>query len=138
MSTRGEDRVSSVSHDESSPRSKSLIDLFADDIVWRFPGSRKRSVTTSAVTPRWQVWVSTDKPPAARSAPTSSTSWPATTTSPDGPATARVARQSLAFRAVVIFKMKDGTATEGWHHFDDLTALDNFLHRGCASDGVVV
>jgi hypothetical protein len=34
--------------------------------------------------------------------------------------------------------MKDGTATEGWHHFDDLTALDNFLHRGCASDGVVV
>jgi hypothetical protein len=53
-------------------------------------------------------------------------------------AIARVARQSLAARVVVIFKMKDGTATEGWYHFDDLTTLDNFLHRGCASEGVVV
>lgn len=79
----------------------------------------------SGVAPRWRCWVPTDKPPAARSAPTSSTSddhvagW--------ANDTATVDDKTLDVRAVVIFKMSDGKVTEAWHHFDDLTSLDNFL-----------
>jgi ketosteroid isomerase-like protein len=107
---------------------ETLIDLFAEDIVWHFPGTSKlagdhagRDATLSML--------------GAYGAATGGTlqvNLIDVMASDDHVAgwandTASAGAKTLDVRAAVIFAMRDGKAVEAWHHFDDPNALDAFL-----------
>lgn len=107
---------------------ETLLDLFADDIVWHFPGSSKlagdhvgRGATMAMLGAYGQATGGTLRANLLdiMASDDHVAGW--------ANDTATVDDKTLDVRAVVIFKMSDGKVTEAWHHFDDLTSLDNFL-----------
>lgn len=105
-----------------------LVDLFAEDIVWHFPGANKlagehigRDATLAMLGAYGQAGggtfhasvldvIGSDERVAG---------WARDTASHNG--------RTLDTRAVVIFAMRDGNVVEAWHHFEDLHEVDAFL-----------
>ena len=105
-----------------------LVDLFADDIVWHFPGTSKLAgehVGRGACLAMLGAY-------GAASAGTLQanlidvmasddhvTGWATDTASADG--------RTLDVGAVVVFTLRNGKVTDARHYFDDQSALDTFL-----------
>lgn len=107
---------------------ETLVDLFAEDIVWHFPGSSKLAgehVGRDATLTMLGAY-------GAATGGTLQADLLDVMASDDHVAgwandTASVAGKTLDVRAAVIFSMRDGKVIEAWHHFDDLNSLDAFL-----------
>ena len=105
-----------------------LIDLFAEDIVWHFPGNSKlagdhigRDATLGVLGAYGEA-----------SGGTLQANLVDLMASDDhvagvGKDTASANGRTLDVRSTVIFAMRDGKVTEAWHYIDDLMALDAFL-----------
>jgi ketosteroid isomerase-like protein len=107
---------------------ETLIDLFAEDIVWHFPGTSKLAGDhigrDATLTMLGAYGAATDGTLQANLIDVMASDdhvagWANDTASAGG--------KSLDVRAAVIFAMRDGKVSEAWHHFDDLNALDAFL-----------
>ena len=105
-----------------------LVDLFAEDIVWHFPGSSKlsgehvgRDATLAALGGYGAASNGTLQatPIDIMANDTHVTGW--------GNDTATANGKTLDINSVVIFTMKDGKVTEALHIVDDVAALDAFL-----------
>jgi hypothetical protein len=105
-----------------------LAELFAEDIVWHFPGSSKlagdhvgRDATLTALGGYGEASGGTLQAKVLDIM--------ASDTHVAGVAndTASKAGATLNVRSTVVFAMRDGKATEAWHYIDDLDALDAFL-----------
>ncbi|HEX9548989.1 MAG TPA: nuclear transport factor 2 family protein [Acidimicrobiales bacterium] len=107
---------------------ETLVDLFAKDVVWHFPGTSKLAgehVGRDATLTMLGAYGSA-------SGGTLQANLLDVMASDDHVAgwandTATVAGKVLDVHAAVIFAMRDGKVIEAWHHFDDLNALDAFL-----------
>ncbi|HEY2814935.1 MAG TPA: nuclear transport factor 2 family protein [Acidimicrobiales bacterium] len=105
-----------------------LVELFADDIVWHFPGNSKlsgahigRDATLGVLGAYGEasggtlqanvidVMASNDHVAGV------------------GRDTASIAGRTLDVRSTVVFAMRDGQVSEAWHYFDDVAAVDAFL-----------
>jgi ketosteroid isomerase-like protein len=107
---------------------ETLVDLFADDLVWHFPGHSKLAgehVGRDAVLTFLGAYsAATDGTLRANlhevmAGETHVAGWATDTASARG--------MTLDVRAVVIFAMRDGKVIEAWHHFADPDAVDAFL-----------
>ena len=105
-----------------------LIDLFAEDIVWHFPGNSKLAgehVGRDAVlTVLGAYGAATDGTLQANlidvmSSENNVTGW--------GRDTASARGKTLDTNSVVVFTMRDGKVTEGHHFIEDTAALDALL-----------
>lgn len=102
-----------------------LVDLFAEYVVWHFPGTSKLAgehVGRDACLGMLGAY-------GAATNGTLQANLVDVMASADRVAgwatdTATVAGKTLDVRAVVVFAMRDGKVVEAWHHFDDLYALD--------------
>jgi ketosteroid isomerase-like protein len=105
-----------------------LVDLFAEDVVWHFPGSSKlagdhvgRDATLAVLGAYGQAAGGTLK--------ASVIDVMASDDHVAGVAkdTASAGGRTLDVRSTVLFAMRDGKVTEAWHYIDDLAAFDSFL-----------
>jgi ketosteroid isomerase-like protein len=105
-----------------------LIDLFAEDIVWHFPGTSKlagdhvgRDAVLAALGAYGEASNGTlqANPVDVMASDDHVTGW--------GNDTAAANGRTLDINSVVIFTMKDGKVTEALHIVDDVAALDAFL-----------
>jgi ketosteroid isomerase-like protein len=105
-----------------------LIDLFAEDVVWHFPGSSKlggdhvgRDATLAALGAYGEAAGGTLK---ANVIDIMASDDHVAGVAND---TGSTAGKTLNVRSTVIFAMNGGKVTEAWHYIDDLAALDAFL-----------
>ena len=105
-----------------------LVDLFADDVVWHFPGSSKlggdhvgRDATLAALGAYGEAAKGTLN---ARLIDIMASADHVTGIAND---TATAAGRGLDVRSTVVFAMANGKVTEAWHYIDDVPALDSFL-----------
>ena len=105
-----------------------LADLFANDVVWHFPGSSKlagdhigRDATLTALGAYGEASQGTLQ---ANLIDLMASDDHVTGIGRD---TASTGDRSLDVRSTVIFAMRDGKVTEAWHYIDDTDALDAFL-----------
>ena len=105
-----------------------LVDLFAEDVVWHFPGQSKlagdhigRDATLSVLGGYGEASGGTLK---ANLLDLMASDDGVTGVAND---TATSGGKTLDVRSSVIFAMRDGKVTEAWHYIDDLAALDAFL-----------
>jgi ketosteroid isomerase-like protein len=105
-----------------------LIDLFAEDIVWHFPGANRlagdhvgRDATLAVLGAYGEAAQGTLNADAIDVM--------ASDTHVAGLAndTAKAGGKTLDVRSTVIFSMTDGKVIEAWHYIDDLAAFDSFL-----------
>jgi len=105
-----------------------LVDLFAEDIVWHFPGRNKlagehigRDATLAMLGAYGQAGGGTFHATILEvlAAEDFVAGWARDYASFEG--------RSLDTRAVVMFAMRDGHVVEAWHHFEDLHGVDAFL-----------
>lgn len=105
-----------------------LVDLFAEDIVWHFPGTNKLSgehigldATMAMLGAYGQAAGGTFHATILEvlAGEEFVAGWARDAASFDG--------RSLDTKAVVIFAMRDGKVVEAWHHFEDLHGVDAFL-----------
>jgi ketosteroid isomerase-like protein len=105
-----------------------LVDLFAEDIVWHFPGANKlagehigRDATLAMLGTYGQAGGGTLHATILQvlAGEDYVAGWARDSASFDG--------RSLDTKAVVIFAMRDGQVIEAWHHFEDLHGVDAFL-----------
>ena len=105
-----------------------LIDLFAEDIVWHFPGHSKLAgehVGRDATLAFFGGYgAAAEGTLQARLIDVMAGADHVAGWAND---TARARGRTLDVRAAVIFAMRDGKVTEAWHHFDDPGAVDAFL-----------
>ena len=105
-----------------------LIDLFADDVVWHFPGSSKlggehvgRDATLTALGGYGEASGGTLRANLIDlMASENHVAGVANDTATNG-------GRKLDVRSTVVFAMRDGKVTEAWHYIDDTEALDAFL-----------
>jgi hypothetical protein len=105
-----------------------LVDLFAEEIVWHFPGSSRlggdhvgRDATLAVLGAYGEAAGGTLKANVIDIA-----------ASDDHVAgiaqdTAAAGGKTLDVRSTVVFEMRGGKVIEAWHYIDDLAALDAFL-----------
>lgn len=105
-----------------------LVDLFADDIVWHFPGTSKlagdhvgRDAVLAAVGQYAEAGAGTLN---ANVIDIMASDDHVTGIARD---TASNANATLDIRSTVIFRMRDGQVAEAWHYVDAPDALDAFL-----------
>ena len=105
-----------------------LVDLFADDVVWHFPGSSKlagehigRDATLTVLGGYGEASGGTLQ---ANLIDVMASDAHVTGVAND---TATKSGRKLDVRSTVVFAMRDGKVTEAWHYIDDLDALDAFL-----------
>ena len=107
---------------------EALIDLFADDIVWHFPGTSKLAGEhvgrDAALGVLGAYGAASDGTLQANlvdimASDDNVTGWANDTATAGG--------RSLDINSVVIFTLRDGKVTEARHFFDDQAALDAFL-----------
>ena len=105
-----------------------LVELFAEDIVWHFPGTSKlsgehvgRDATLAALGGYGAASNGTLQANLVdiMANDTHVTGWARDTATANG--------RTLDINSVVIFTMKDGKVTKGRHFVDDPAALDAFL-----------
>jgi ketosteroid isomerase-like protein len=105
-----------------------LIDLFAEDIVWHFPGTSKLAgdhVGRDAVLTALGAYGSASdgtlqaNPVDVMASDSNVTGWANDTATAGG--------RTLDINSIVIFTMRDGMVTEALHVVDDVAALDAFL-----------
>src|SRR4051794_21248563 len=105
-----------------------LVDLFAEDIVWHFPGQSKlagdhigRDATLGVLGAYGEASGGTlQAKPLDLMASENHVTGVANDTASSG-------KKTLDVRSTVVFAMRDGRVTEAWHYIDDLPALDGFL-----------
>jgi hypothetical protein len=105
-----------------------LVDLFAENIVWHFPGSNRlsgdhvgRDATLAALGAMSAVGGGTLK---ANLLDLMASDHHVTGVAND---TASYEGKTLDVRSTVVFAMSQGKVTEAWHYTDDLAAFDTFL-----------
>ena len=105
-----------------------LVDLFADDVVWHFPGASKlggehvgRDATLTALGGYGEASGGTLQ---ANLIDIMASSDHVAGVAND---TATKAGRTLDVRSTVVFAMRDGKVTEAWQYIDDVDALDAFL-----------
>lgn len=105
-----------------------LVDLFAEDVVWHFPGQSKlggdhvgRDATLTVLGAYGQASGGTLR--------ANLLDLMASDNHVAGVAndTASSGDRQLDVRSTVIFAMSDGKVTEAWHYIDDLISFDAFL-----------
>ena len=105
-----------------------LIELFAEDIVWHFPGQSKlagdhigRDATLGVLGAYGEASGGTlQAKPLDIMASDDHVAGIANDTASTG-------GKNLDVRSTVVFSMRDGKVTEAWHYIDDLAGLDAFL-----------
>ena len=105
-----------------------LMDLFAEGIVWHFPGSSKlagdhvgRDATLAVLGRYGEAGGGTLKASVIDVMATDDhVAGIATDTASNG-------GKTLDVRSTVVFSMSGGKITEAWHYIDDLAAFDAFL-----------
>ena len=105
-----------------------LVDLFAEDVVWHFPGENKLSGDHIGR----HATLTTLAGYGAASGGTLKANLLDLMPSDNGVAgvandTATSGGKTLDVRSSVIFAMRDGKVTETWHYIDDLASFDDFL-----------
>ena len=105
-----------------------LVDLFAEDVVWHFPGTSKlagehvgRDATLGVLGAYGAASGGTLQ---ANLIDIMASDKHVTGVAND---TATADGRTLDVRSTVIFAMSDGKVREAWQYFDDLDALDAFL-----------
>ena len=105
-----------------------LVDLFAEDVVWHFPGSSQlagehvgRDATLAVLGAYGEASGGTLK---ANLVDVMASDRHVTGVAND---TASSGDKRLDVRSTVLFAMRDGRVAEAWHYVDDLDALDTFL-----------
>lgn len=105
-----------------------LVDLFAEDAVWHFPGASKlagdhvgRDATLAAIGAYAEASGGTLQ---AKVIDVMASDAHVTGVAQD---TGTNANGTLDVRSTVVFSLRDGKVTEAWHYVDDLAALDAFL-----------
>ena len=105
-----------------------LVDLFADDVVWHFPGTSKlagehvgRDATLTVLGAYGEASGGTLQ---ANLIDLMASDDHVTGIAHD---TASNDSKTLDLRSTVVFTMRDGKVTEAWQHVDDVEALDSFL-----------
>jgi ketosteroid isomerase-like protein len=105
-----------------------LIDLFAEDIIWHFPGSNKlagdyvgRDATLGVLGAYGEAAGGTLK---ANMIDIMASDNHVAGVAND---TAAIGGKTLDVRSTVVFAMSGGKITEAWHYIDDLVAFDAFL-----------
>ena len=105
-----------------------LIDLFADDIVWHFPGTSKLSGEhvgrDAALTALGGYGAASDGTLVANLVDIMASDTPVTGWAND---TATAGGKTLDINSVVIFTLRDGKVTEARQFVDDVAAFDAFL-----------
>src|SRR5438874_6117456 len=105
-----------------------LVDLFAEDVVWHFPGASKlagehvgRDATLGVLGAYGAASGGTLQ---ANLIDIMASDKHVAGVAND---TATASGRTLDVRSTVIFAMTDGKVSEAWHYIDDLDALDAFL-----------
>src|SRR4051794_18482651 len=105
-----------------------LMDLFAEDIVWHFPGTSKlagehigRDATLAVL---GAYGAASDGTLQAKLIDIMASDKHVAGVAND---TAAAGGKTLDVRSTVVFSMSDGKVSEAWHYIDDLDALDAFL-----------
>ena len=105
-----------------------LTDLFADDIVWHFPGSSKlageHTGRDAALTALGGYGAASGGTLRANLIDLMASNDHVAGVAND---TATSAGRTLDVRSTVVFAMQDGKVTEAWQYIDDIDALDAFL-----------
>ena len=105
-----------------------LVDLFAEDIVWHFPGTSKLGGDHVG---RDQTLGVLGAYGAASGGTLQATPLDVMASDDHGAGiaidTATNGGKTLRVRSTVVFAMRGGKVTEAWHYVDDLGALDDFL-----------